>query len=379
MKTRSQILDDLQTDTVANTSLLTFFGLSSVIRAIHSAISYVFCEIWYDLFQADRNAHVQTAVGDSLVTEAGREGTIKRGATNSSVVLVLNGTAGIDIPQGTIIKSNVNGAQYQTCNDLVLGQNPTLQRPLYSNILGDIVLAESVKTGSGTKVNAGELTIFATPIAGVTVTNLVPSVGGEDGETDEEFRARILSTVSILNQGTQAFYKQLCTQANDNVLQTLAVFNPANNGVNLYVVKRSLATFTDTERQAIATYVYPLQRALQPITVYNAQIQTIDIEAYLEIATGFTSGTVNANLAVAISNVINNSVYGFKSTIAYYDLLVAVTAVPGIKSISTFLVNNAKDDVLCGTFAVPQFTTLNYHDQNSDETTAIQVNYIILE
>lgn len=379
MKTKDTILNDLISDTISLTNKLTYFGKNSVLRGIYSALSFVFGEVWYDAYQLNRGAHIQTAQGTDLDTEAGREGIIRRGATKSSVVLLFNGPAGTVIPAGTLVKSEKSAVQYQTKSDITLGKNLAIPRPLFSNILGDAVIAESIEAGTSTRVGAKELTSLVNPITGVTVTNLVPSVGGYDAETDEELRQRIIDTYKQLNQGTRAFYEGLARSVDTTVLKVLPQYNYNNGGVDIYLLKNSLGVYSEVELQTIADAIYPLQRAMQPVKCLNANIKSIEIEVYLDLKTGYVLDDIFKDIAVKLSNKLDNSKLDFGATVFYYDLYTEVTKVEGIKKIYTFTVNNDTKDITCGGTEVPRFTTLLVTNEVATKVVNIEQSYLILE
>src|SRR4030042_5376718 len=240
-KSKNSILQQLSGDFLAEQDKVTYMGKSGVVRALFSATAALLYELWNDIYQVKRRIQVSTAEGSDLDLLAERHGLTRRAETKSSCILLFNGPSDTVIPTGTIVKSNLNEVRYQTLIEITLGQNnPAIQRPIYSNALGDIVLTESLITGSNSKVGIKELTIIDPSIEDVEVTNLVPSIGGEDEETDAELRSRILGQLDLLNQGTTDFYKALSRAANGTVLRSLPIYNPLNGGIDIYLVKNSL-------------------------------------------------------------------------------------------------------------------------------------------
>lgn len=378
MKTPKTILKDAVTDFLNGQSKVTYVGKDSVIRALLHSVAYVVGELWNDVYQVKRQSHAQTAEGASLDTIAERHGITRKTAQNSSVVLLFNGTAGTVIPLGTVVKNSISGAEYQTMTQITLGaRNGNLVRPVNSNSLGDAVIAESRGTGSITASSPNELTILATPIAGVTVTNLAPSKGGADAESDSELRERILSQVALLNLGTNAFYQVLAKEADNTVLRAKPQYNPTNGGVDLYLLKDSGADYTAQELTDIKNYVYANQRALQPVACYNVTKKAVEVEFLYSRNTAFTQAEAFRNVAIALSNFIDANTIDFGAVLEYSDLLNVCLNADGIDEIkiTSFKVNGAKSNVTMGNTELPRFTQLSINDSLNTAIETIEQVY----
>lgn len=381
MKTKKDILQKLITDFTNEQNEVTYLGKPGSARALLNAIAGLAFEMWNDIYQFIRRIWATTSTGTDLDDVGTRKGLTRKAVAKSSAVAIFNGPAGTVILTGTIIKSSISGVQYQTKTDITLGaNNPNLPRPIFSNALGDFAIVESLLAGSSTKVSAGELTVFATPITGVTVTNLVPSAGGEDAETDDQFRDRIIKQVDILNQGTNDFYASLAKGANSDILLALPIANPSNGGVNIYVAKNSLALFTSEELTAIANYIYSKQRALNTILCYNAIYKSVEISCSIRIRPGSSFNTIYTLIATKISDYINLERMGFGANIGYYKMLEIITDVPDVIDIDAnlLLLNGITDDIQCANNELPKFSYLSVKDQTNLKAEDVQQVYQIL-
>ena len=375
MKTPRQILKDLIADFISSQDEVTYVGKASIIRALFNAMSYVVYELWNDIIQLRRSVFPQLAMSTDLDNIAERYGITRRGATKSSVLLLFNGTAGTVIPAGTKVKSYLTGTEYETLSDLTLGnKNPDIVRPINSNYLGDVVFAESITTGQSTKVLAKELTVLSNTISGVdSVTNIIPSEGGEDVETDEQLRQRILDYVNILAQGTKDFYQALAVNSNSSVLKSNVIYNSKNLGLDIYLLKNTGGIFTGNELDSIASDIYSNQRAMNKITCYNPIFKGIEINLTYKRDSNYTAEIMFRNIAEAIAGVINIYTNDFGSTVKYWDILQAVANVEGVLSIDTtkFFVNNGTKDISCSNNEFPKFSGLTANDTLTTITKAI--------
>jgi len=373
MKTVKTILADMISDVISATSKVTYFGKDGVARGILHAVSNTLGEIWNDLYQTKRQIFTETAEGADLDLIAARSGMSRLASTKSSAIVLFNGPSGTVIPINTIVQSPLSGAQYKTLAEIILGAaNPNIQRPILEYSIGDAVISESLDSGSKSQVNANELTQLSTPVTGVTVTNHSASWGGKDNETDIELRDRITNEISILNQGTQLFYETLSQNAEATVYLSKAFYNPVSTGVDIYLVKKSFAIYTQTELDAIASSVYDNQRALSGVKCFNAVITGIEVSFSYKRDTSITQGTVFASVSNKIAELIREN-FDFAATIKYQDILNIVIDTPGVQlNVPTLLVNNRSTDVVLAEKHVPRFVSLTINDGVSKSVTIEQ-------
>lgn len=377
IKTRDEIVNDLITSTIAKTDKITYFGEDSVIKAIYTAVANIQFEIWNDLYQTRRQLFVQTASGSDLDTLAGKYGLLRRGATKGSVILVFNGENGVEIPAGTQVKT-ANGIVYETKNSIILGtKNPTLARPLYSNILGDTVLAESVEYGSKVKVNVGELNIIATSGIKAQVTNLLPSVSGYDQESDEEFRKRIMQTNDLLGQGTYAFYEALAKKYNENVIRANVIYAPTANENRIFVVKNTLTDFTQDELNNLAQAIKDNQKAYTGVTCFNAVRYPINFDIAINVASGYTLDQVYNNIAIALTDYFDVTKAEFGCRIKYYDVVGVVSRTEGVAIVNDFLINNGKKDLILDIVQIAQLNNITIRTIDNTQTANLEETYLI--
>ncbi|MCA0388464.1 MAG: baseplate J/gp47 family protein [Bacteroidetes bacterium] len=364
MKTQEQILSDLIADFASSQDKVTYFGRDSVARGFLHAISYAVSEIWQDIYQAKRQSHVLTASGSDLDLLAGKFGLVRKGLTGSSTVLNFSGIDETVIPAGTIVTDSTGSIRYQTKYTIKLGKNDSITRPLASSSIGDSVLAESMEEGRKSSIENGLLNKLESTIIGVTsVTNILPSIGGSEIESDEDFRARILEQFSVLNLNTQKFYETLAKYSNPTVYKALAKHNPLNLGTKIYLVKNSFGTYTSPELTAIANNIYSNQRALNPITCTNATIKAIEISFHYKRDQRVSRGKIYSDSSKVISNFIEG-IFDFGCTLNYFDLYRRILAVDGITEMreSLFFINQGQQNIALLDTEVPRFIKLTIND-----------------
>lgn len=381
LKTPGQLLKDLIGIFVSQTEKVTSFGKDGIVRGIFHSVSNVVSEMWNDLYQTKRQMQLTTAEGNDLIEFGERRGVPKNAAAKSSVVLIFNGPDNTVISAGTNIKSIIDSSiVYTTKVEITLGSaNPNIVRPIKANSIGDIVIAESVATGSQTSVDVNELTVIDPEIAGVTVTNLVPSSGGKDIESDDEYRERIKNIIDSLAQGTQAFYEALAMKADSTVMKAKAI-KSQYGGVDVYLVKNSLGDYDNSELSTIASYIYDYQKAFQNISCKNAIRRSIEVRGKFLIKSGYTNDQVFSAIASKIASYISG-IFKFTTTVKFIDLVNEIAEAEGLTSIdlSNFYLNGAQADIYLTSVEVPVFTHLLFIDSfNNVIEEDIEQAYLII-
>lgn len=368
MKTYIDILEAMISSFISRQEKVTYFGKDSVIRAILSAIAGVIAELYADVFKIKRNMQPSLAIGADLDILASNSGLVRKEATKSSVVLVFNSTSLVSsIPIGTQVKGISGDAIYETKEVVTFGNNSFLSKPILSSLLGDSVIAESLQTGSKTKVIAREIKELVTPIAGISVINLAPSDGGEDAESDELLRERIIGQINLLAQGTQPFYDQLAKTANIDVLRSISIFDPQSGGTKIYVTKRNYGQFLPSELITMGDYIYKNQRALLPIKVENIEYLGVEIGFTIK---GFTRtlNDIYSDTAIKFAEYLDAKTASYGFIIKYQEILKLALEVEGIGKIDlgTMTINGTMTDIFCGSYQLPKFSklTINYISEN---------------
>jgi len=360
MKTYKEIISDMIKTFVDQQSKVTYFGKDSVARALFSAIALTIAELWNDLYQIKRKIFVDTAEGIDLDELGARRGKTRKTASQSSVVLVFAGTSGTIIPKDTQVRNKNTGVVYQTAEQITISSYSMFNNAELSNT----VIAESINTGINTKSKASEVTVLVNPILGVTsVTNPYSSTGGDDMESDSDFRYRIINSVNILAQGTKAYYETIAKE--NNGILAKAFSNPLVMGVDVYVLKNDLAPYTATELNNMKTVIEENQRALYPVNVYNAMQKNISIYCKYIRDINYSSEDVINNVNIGLTQLSDPRINGFGSVIKYADMLKVIINTTGVKEIlvESLAVNNVKDDVVCGTYEIPRIISLTLLDQ----------------
>ena len=303
---------------------------------------------------------LDTCEGTDLDDYAERRGMSRKAATKSSAVVLFKGVVGTFIPKNTQIRNENTGVIYELIEDVTIQD----YNNAYDNEYSNKGIAESINAGSNTTSKANELTIILTSINGLkSLTNPFPSIGGEDNETDSQLRERIRERINVLAQGTKAYYETIAKE-NSGIIAK-AFHNPIVMGVDVYVVKNNLGLYSTTELNNIKTQMEQGQRAMYPVTVYNAQQKAINIYCQYVRDMKYTAEEISNNVSTNISTFVDPRVVGFGYTLKYSDVLKTILNSTGVKEvkIGTLKINNIIDDIKCSSYEIPRITSITLLDQ----------------
>lgn len=153
-----------------------------------------------------RETFAQTATGTRLEQRAAEHGVSRRGAVPAAGTLTFGRSTALwfstVVPAGTVCATSGNGsARYVTTAD---GTLPAGQLTLD-------VPAKAETAGTAGNTLSGTVTMMITPPPSMeTVTNKAAFTGGEDAESDDSLRTRLMEKCALPGNGTNAaWYRQM--------------------------------------------------------------------------------------------------------------------------------------------------------------------------
>lgn len=206
-KRQEQIFSDMLARVVSQgglTDVTDSSGLLSVLQAIARQID----EAYYAASLLKACFSISQATGSDLDLRAGDIGNMTRRAAiaaTGTVIFYRNAGSGtVTIDQGTQVQTD-DGILFQTTQQATLtdANPPTIIGHATGQDSGAVPVV-AVTAGVSGNVAAGAIDNLATRPTGVDgVSNVAATVGGQDQESDDAFRARILSYVASLGRGTK--------------------------------------------------------------------------------------------------------------------------------------------------------------------------------
>ncbi|QBO37289.1 baseplate J/gp47 family protein [Periweissella cryptocerci] len=160
---------------------------SSVIGMLLRVLAGEFSYQAQDLEDVYNAGFVSKSAGITLDRLAANYGLERKNASSATVTLEFHGTPSYTIEEGLEVQS-ISGETFMVAEDVILDANG----------LGT-AFAYAQSVGIGGNVGAGTITVQSEPLDDVTsVNNPQAASGGQEEETDKEFRARLKSNLSAM-------------------------------------------------------------------------------------------------------------------------------------------------------------------------------------
>lgn len=183
--TYNELITDMESEARAkygadiNTSERSFLGI------ILRLFAWFLSKVWQDTEDTYNSAYVNTADGNQLDRLGPYVGIQRNLSTWATGTIEITGTPGYTVPSGFRL-STIAETFFETLEDITLDAA--------GNGNGNI---QALEPGTIGNVAAGVITIVANPDANVTsVTNPQPTSGGQNKETDPEFRERFAQSTA---------------------------------------------------------------------------------------------------------------------------------------------------------------------------------------
>ena len=201
MKTVDEIFDQMLSCFGEKTGMEPEAGCDLAVR-LYAAAAQVYA-LYVQAEWVTRQAFPQTAEGEYLDLHAQLRSLTRKAATHAVGSLRFTAGAASEsdraIPLGTVCLT-AGLVRFETTQAAVLKAGFTQVD----------VPAQAVLAGSGGNISAGTVVSMAVAPVGIqSCSNPEPFLGGSDGESDEELRARVMDTFQRLPNGANAaFYEQ---------------------------------------------------------------------------------------------------------------------------------------------------------------------------
>lgn len=230
----------------------------------------------------------QTATGTQLEMRAQERGLARKPAAAASGTLTFGRSTAlwfnVSIPKGTVCASSGTGAaQYVTTQDASLPQGSLTVE----------VSALAELAGAAGNANSATVTVMITPPASIeTVTNAAAFTGGEDAESDDSLRARLLADYAAPANGTNTAWYRQAAEACDGIHSAGVV--PRADGVGTVAVYLGGmgGTPSDAQVQAVADLLNGAKEINVDVTVQAAQTVAVDVACTVKNAGAQTDASV---------------------------------------------------------------------------------------
>lgn len=244
-----------------------------------------------------RQTFAQTAGGTELEYRAQERGIARKTPVPAHGTLTFSRetTIWFDLPvsSGTVCSTTgTNPVRYVTTEDAVLK----------AGALSIEVPARAEEGGAGGNTEAATVTVMVTPPTAIqAVTNDTAFVGGEDEETDDALRARLLQSCAAASNGANAAYYRDYALSCDGVDSVSVV--PRANGtgtVAIYLGGRGCAP-ADSIVQKVSDELNKVREICTSVSVSAAEIVPVNVTVSVAAKPGLDPTVVRGACETAVS------------------------------------------------------------------------------
>lgn len=354
-KSMASIVADFAAGVQGRASALADFSIGSMLRAIGESVAGV--ALWLqglilNLLLATRAA---TSQGSDLDTWMADYGLTRIGATTATALVSFNrftgGASSPQIPVGTGVRTTDGSTDFVVTASL---SNPHYNQQLTAYVMPAGVTSISVpvaavSAGAGGNVAAGAVSLITSQVIGVdTVTNPAAATGGQDSESDANFRARFVAYILGLAKGVRAGVVSALANIGFPVEWSL-VEGETRDGAPypgfFYIVADDGTgspdpTFLAMVRDAVET-VRPLG-VMCAVYAPNVATATISMSAYVTI--GYDKNVVASQIQAAVASGVNG--LGLGEGLSYARIVAWAMSVDGVANIQSVFLNGGVADIV---------------------------------
>ncbi len=285
----------------------------------------------------------QTAQGEYLDRQAALRGLTRGVATCAKGRLrfgVSDAASGdLSVPAGTVCMT-AGGVRFATTEDGVLPAGA-----LYTDIP-----AQAVEPGRSGNAAANTVTIMAAMPMGIRAcTNPEPFAGGDDQESDQQLRQRVLDSYRRLPNGANAAYYEQTALSYDGVAAASAVGRPRGVGsVDLYVATD--AGIPEPELlERIGDFLQKRREISVDLQVKAPVSAPVDIAAAIRPAGTATFDQAKADAEAALREAFTGTLLGKGVTLARLGNILY-----GLETVDNYRITSPAADIAASPTVLPQ-------------------------
>lgn len=307
---------------------------------IHDALSPISQEIAKQEINLDeiiKRAFAITAAENGYSTElenrCAEQGIVRKKGTAAYGQATFTGSEGTAIPKDTLIQTE-GGLQYKTIKE--------------TSIKGGVGLANIVSAEAGSKYNVPSNTIVQLPIqvAGVIkVSNVNPTIGGNDVEDDEGLLKRYLLKVKKPSTGGNKYdYMKWATEVDGIGGAKVFPIWKGNGTVKLCVIDSNNQSASEELVLAVKNHVEELRPIGAEITYKSAETIKLDINVSVIQSSEYTSDQIKSNIANNITAYLQSIAFK-QNFVSYAQIGNAILASQGVQDYSNLKINGNNSNV----------------------------------
>ena len=301
----------------------------------------------FSLAETIKNIFPQWADDATLLDyHAQTRGMKRKAAVSSTATLTVTGEAGTKIPSGftfcTEATNDAAAVEFETTTDAAIPDNGILN-----------ISVSAVDGGVQGNVSANSITLQVKPLNGIkSVTNPSAAIGGEDEESDDALRKRVVEYDQTQGQsfvGSQNDYKRWALEvdgvgsakvvpAQDDtglvtIIITDAAGNPASSDLCTAVYNHIISPDDDSQRLA------PVNGAV--LSVITPTAFDVSVSATVRLEASYTIGGIQSAFLAALKAYLLNCIDDVK----YNKICSLLIDTQGVSDYSNVLLNGSTSNI----------------------------------
>lgn len=323
-KSFQDILRDLFEYVGAN-KLITDFNVGSVLRTILEAVAAITEEVWYQLRAFVNLFFLDTSQGewiDRRLEDLGMER--KTGAAANGEITIGRDSPSpisVSISAGTVFQNETGELLYTIQEDAILH-------------IGDFsvdVTAQAADVGTAYNLPAGTvLKQTGIALSGIEWAKIKIMGGGEDIESDDDYRNRVPDYFDSLGRGTESALIYAASSVKGVVSVTLKENWPDKGWFTMYIDDGS-GVANDTLLQSVRAVLEDYRAFTIHYVVDTAKLTDFSTELHITVREGYDADDVLKAVQAAIIDYVNN----LKMAVPVYvaDLIYLARAIEGVENV----------------------------------------------
>ena len=359
MPDSNQILSSMISYLQDKKSKLSDFTPTSTLFQILSAIASVIDQIYFSIENAQKQAYVSTATASGLDAKGEDLGVVRKGATAAQWIFTFtkkqSSAQEFTIPKGTLITTLPSPGQ----EPIVFATDDNVVLPVAS--LAVSVSATCRTLGSSGNISAGTQLLIGSSVPGIDGVLLESLDGGTYGnevETDDAYRERLLKALASRAQGTVTWYEQTALSVPGVQLARVVPQGRGPGTVDIYVVP-SDETIPLAELIKNVTELIDAGRIItDDAKVFGPTLINVDLMVNIQVAVEYAEANVEEQVRLALTQYINSLGIGGGTYGTLYQARAQAVdlSVPGVLNIVP--VNPPPTDIAFQPYQLPRAGTI---------------------
>lgn len=351
MKTMEEIYEEmlavfsertgLKTDAVGDLAVR-FYAVAAQIYALYLQAAWT-----------EKQCFPQTAVGEYLDHHAALRGIGRKEADAAEGILRFGVHTAVDsaltIPVGTVCMT-AGLVRFET----------TCEAELAAGELWVDVPAAAVEAGKEGNVGAGTVTVMSVAPTGIAYcTNPEAFTGGQDTESDEELRERVLETYRRLANGANAAYYEQKALTFDGVEAVAVIPRPRGIGTVDVVIATEEGVPGQELLDEVQAYFEQVREIAVDVQVIAPETVPVDVAVQIRVSDHEDASAVLANAEAAIQGWFDGKRLGKNVLLAELAALVY-----GVDGVVNYAFSAPTSDVSVETGGLPVLGTLTVEEMD---------------